>query len=66
MVFDTLKWPKPRARSWLKKHFGLYGPTGLTKRQLRTAFELLFAHEQGEEKYKEACAKALAEGLTVG
>lgn len=65
MMLDTLKWPKDRARNWLMKYFGLDSPSALTKQQVRTAFDLLFASEQGEENYRAAIATAQEKGWVL-
>jgi len=39
----ALKWKGPRARNWLKKHFGVETANGLTARQCTDALELLKA-----------------------
>lgn len=39
----ALKWKGPRAKNWLRKHFGVETANGLTRQQCADALELLKA-----------------------
>lgn len=61
MALGELKWSRPHAVNWLKKHFGVASTDKLSKDQARTALSLLLAHKSGQ--YEAAKSAALAQGL---
>ncbi len=60
----ALKWKGPKARAWLKKHFGVETATALTLRQAEDAMLLLLAagKDDMDKEYGDILATMLADG----